>query len=88
MTVSIQLPNAIEEQLRRTVPNLEQVAKEAALVDLYRAGKLTHHELAVALELDRFETEQLLSRHRVTEDLISADEYAQQLASVRGLSGT
>jgi len=86
MTVSFQLPGTIEAQLRRELVDLDQVAKEAALVGLYRQEKLTHHELATALGLDRFETEALLRRHRVTEDCVTLEELDQQLTTLRNLT--
>jgi len=87
MTISFQLPTGIERHLREELADLDQIAKEAALVELYRREKLTHHELATALGLDRFETEALLKRHRVTEDLITAEELDEQLKSLRKLTG-
>ena len=70
MSVRFQLPDDIEQQLRHDLTNLNQVAKEVALVELYRQAKITHHQLATALGLERFETVDLLKRHNVTEDLI------------------
>jgi plasmid maintenance system antidote protein VapI len=87
MTVSFQLPSTIEEHLRRELVDLDQVAKEAALVEFYRQEKLTHHELATALGLDRFETEALLRRHRVTEDCVTLEELDDQLTTLRKLTG-
>ena len=87
MTISFQLPSTIEEQLRKQLVDLDQIAKEAALVELYRQEKLTHHELATALGLDRFETEALLRRHHVTEDCLSLEELDQQLTTLRKLTG-
>jgi Uncharacterised protein family (UPF0175) len=85
MSVKFDLPEAIEVQLRHDMTNLDEVAKEAALVELYRQEKLTHHQLATALGLGRLETEELLKRHNVTEDLVAADELAAQLATLRRL---
>jgi hypothetical protein len=87
MTVSFELPGMIEEQLRKEFDDLDRVAKEAALVDLYRRGKLTHHELATALGLGRLETESLLKRHHVAEDCVTLEEHDRQLAAVRKLTG-
>ena len=87
MTVSFQLPSTIEEQLRRELVDLDQVAKEAALVELYRQEKLTHHELATALGLGRLETEALLKRQRVTEDCMTLEEFGKQLTTLRKLTG-
>ena len=75
MAVTIQLPTEIERVLRRDISNLDQAAKEAMLVELYRQDKLSHHQLGEALGLDRFETEDLLKRHNVTDDFPSEQEY-------------
>jgi hypothetical protein len=87
VTVSFQLPSAIEEQLRGVLGDLDQVAKEAALVELYRQQKLTRYELATALGLDRFETEAILKRHQVVEDCLTLEELDEQLVTLRKLSG-
>ena len=63
------------------------VAKDAALVELYRQAKLTHHQLASALELDRFAVDALLKRHQVTEDFLSAEALGSQIATLRKLVG-
>ncbi|HEY2759866.1 MAG TPA: UPF0175 family protein, partial [Pirellulales bacterium] len=73
MSISFELPADIEKQLRDELGDLNQVAKEAALVELYREAKLTHHQLGLALGLDRFEVEACLKRHIVTEDCISSE---------------
>ena len=87
MSVTFELPSGIEEQLRREWADLDQVAKEAAMVELYRLGKLTHHELATALGLERFETDALLKRHCVTEDLVTPEEFADEAAALRRVVG-
>ncbi len=86
-TVSFQLPESIGQQLRQELGDLDAAAKEAALVELYRQRNLSHHELAMALGLDRFETEGVLKRHNVTEDLLTLEEFDQQIAALRKLLG-
>ena len=44
MSVTFQLPDDIEQQLRHDLAGLDEVAKEAALVELYRQAKITHHQ--------------------------------------------
>jgi len=44
---------------------------EAALVELYRQGATSHHQLGISLGMTRFETDDLLKRHHVTEDFIT-----------------
>lgn len=77
MLVTFELPNNIERRLRQ-LGDLDQVAKEAALVELYRQEKLTHHELAQALGLSRIETDVLLKKHNVTEDLMTIEQFERQ----------
>ena len=86
MAVSFQLPRDLEHELRDGGADLDGEAKEALLVSLYRRGKLSHTALATALGLDRFETEDVLRKHNVTEDLGTVDEYladAVTLAKLR-----
>jgi hypothetical protein len=52
---------------------------------LYRQAKLTHHQLATALGLDRFAADELLQRHQVTEDFLSAEALGSQIATLRHL---
>lgn len=85
MAITFELPATIEQQLRNEWADFDAVAKEAALVELYRQAKLTHHQLATALSLDRFATDDLLKRHGVTEDLLSAEALELQIATLRRL---
>ena len=87
MAVTFELPALIEQQLRGEWADFDAVAKEAALVELYRQGRLTHHQLATALGLDRFATEDLLHQHQVTEDILSADALGAQVVALRQLLG-
>ncbi len=80
MPVTFELANNIERSLRRRIGDLDQAAKEAALVELYRQDRLTHHELADALGLSRLETNGLLKKHNVTEDLMTTVEEFQRQA--------
>lgn len=79
MAFTIDLPKELEQNLRREFDDLDRAAKEALLVELYRQDKLTHCELAQALELGRFEADALLKKHNVTEDLPTAEELAEDL---------
>ena len=79
MNLTIELPVDVEKRLRAANPNLDAVAKEALLVSLYRQGGLYHKQLAQLLGLDRWQIEDVLRKHNVTEDLITADELAGQV---------
>jgi hypothetical protein len=88
MSVTFDLPESIEQSLRQELGNLDQAAKEAALVELYRQDKLTHYELSLALGLDRLETEAVLKRHNVTEDLPTNEQYNAALSRLRAMTNT
>jgi len=75
MAVSFQLPPELEQGLRHDLKDLDAEAKEALLVALFRRGKLSHAALAKGLGLDRFETEEVLRKNNVTEDLGTVDDY-------------
>jgi Uncharacterised protein family (UPF0175) len=85
MAVTIQLPPDVEQRLRAENANLDSDAKEAMLVELYRQNMLSRYELSLALELSRPETDALLKRHNVTEDLPTADELESDFERARQL---
>ncbi|MBI4579328.1 MAG: UPF0175 family protein [Planctomycetes bacterium] len=69
----------------RDIPgDLDDQAKEALAVELYRQRKLTQFQLSQVLGLDRFETDALLKRHEVYYDL-TADDVAREAESLRQL---
>lgn len=82
MSVCIDLPPELETSLRKQFANLDATAKEAFLVELYRQERITHHELASALELSRLETDELLGRYNVWDDLPSVNELRLQAAEL------
>jgi hypothetical protein len=85
MAVSFQLPTDLEHTLRDGLPDLDGEAKEALLVSLYRQRKLSHLALSKALGLDRFETEDVLRKHNVTEDLGTVEEYLADAGTLEKL---
>jgi hypothetical protein len=87
MAVTIELPTEIEESLRRELGDLDRVAKEALLLELYRQDTLTRYELSLTLGLDRFETDALLKKHHVTEDLPTPEELAEDLRRLTQVVG-
>ena len=87
MTIQIELPSGIEEKLRIAFGDLAAAGKEAMLVELYREDKVSHGELAEALGLSRYDTDGLLKRHGVTEDLPTSEDLAEQLAGLRKVVG-
>ena len=87
MSITFNLPVAVEENLRAQLGDLDEAAKEAALVELYRQGKLSHGQLAESLGSSRDEANALLKRHNVTEDLLTIDEFDEQMDQLRKLLG-
>lgn len=87
MVVTIQLPADVEQRLRAECADLDSEAKETMLVGLYRQEKLSRYELSLALGLTRFETDALLKKHRVTEDLPTPEELEEDLRRARELFG-
>jgi hypothetical protein len=85
MTVTVQLPRQVEDALRSVHRDIEAHSRESLLVAFYRQRLLTHHQLAEALGLDRFETDAVLNKHHVTDDLPSLDELRQQMELSRTL---
>ena len=83
MAVTVQLPPDVEQRLRAQSSDLDTEAKEAMLIELYRQDKLTHYELSLALGLDRFETDAVLKKHHVTEDLPTLQELEDDLRTLR-----
>ncbi len=66
MTISFEIPHEIEQQIRTDGKDLDREAREAYLVELYRQDRITHHQLAQALNLSRFEADGVLKRHKVS----------------------
>ena len=82
MTVSFQIPSELEQSLRHQLSDLDAAAKEALLVTLYRQNNISHLALSQALGLDRFETEAILQKHNVTEDLGTAEDVLAEVRAV------
>jgi predicted HTH domain antitoxin len=87
MAITIELPSAIEEELRSEEGDLAAVSKEALLIELYREGRISHGELADVLGLSRNQADEVLRRRRVTEDLLTSTELAEQVTGLRRLLG-
>ena len=84
MTLSISIPDRLVETLRRSVGgNLNAYALEALAVQLYRERKLYHKQLAEILELDRWQTDEVLRRHGVVD--LTVEEIDRQFQAIRAL---
>ncbi|MGO9468453.1 MAG: UPF0175 family protein [Isosphaeraceae bacterium] len=82
MTITFEIPEDIEQQIRANGADLERKAREAFLVELYREQKNTQHQLGEALGLDDYETDGVLKRYGVGYDL-SLTEFEEQRAFLR-----
>jgi hypothetical protein len=69
MTISFDIPQEIEQQIRTDGVDLGRDAKEVYLMEQYRQAKITHRQLEGALDLSFHETEQLLKRRDMGQDL-------------------
>jgi predicted HTH domain antitoxin len=80
MTISFEIPQDIEQEFRAGGLDLNQEAKEACLVELYRQERISHRQLAEALGLNRYETDGLLKRHKVSPNVTAEEMRAQAMA--------
>lgn len=86
MPVTFDLPPELEQSLRADVHNIDLVAKEAFAVELYRQRRITQHQLARVLGLNRLQTDGVLKRHGVYYDQTIEDvcREAESLEAARG----
>jgi hypothetical protein len=68
--------------LSSTKTDLNDEAREAFLVELYRRHSISQHQLGMALGLDDYETDGVLKRHGVPLE-ISIEEQCAEAASLR-----
>ncbi len=87
MTIHLDIPASIEQMIRADGGDVASAVREAALVEFYRRGLISHGLLAESLGMARPEVDALLLQHNVTEDLLSLDELRQQLDDHRRLAG-
>jgi predicted HTH domain antitoxin len=82
MTISFELPQNIEQQVRTNGADLNREAKVAYLIDLYRQERITRDDLSEALDLGFHQTEQLLKEHGVGDDF-TLEEFEAERALLR-----
>ena len=88
MSISFELPPQIEQQIRSDGTDLDREAKEVYLIDLFRRGLVSHYDFGQALDLDRFETDALLNRHRVAERSLTHEDVDADVRSIDALLAT
>ena len=82
MTISFDLPQEIEQQIRTNGADLNREAKVAYLVELYRQERITRDDLSESLSLGFHQTEQLLKDHGVGDDF-TLEEFEAERALLR-----
>ncbi len=83
MTISFTVSSNVEGVLGQHGQDPSVAAKEATLVELYRQDKISRAELSDSLGISRIETDAILKRHHVIEDLPTQQEYEADLAAIR-----
>jgi hypothetical protein len=63
--IEIKIPETLARALGGENANLPQRTLEAATLQQYSAGKITHAQVGEILGLDRWETDALLKKHQV-----------------------
>lgn len=87
MAILIDLPGPIEDRLRAQLDDLDRKGKEAMLVELYRQGLISHGELAESLGRSRYEADGILKQYKVTEDMVTSEDLAEQVEKLSKLVG-
>lgn len=80
--VRFTLPDWLAREVGLDTQSLDDAAREAFLVNLYREDHITHHRLAEALGLGRLETDGVLKRHRVSSGP-NLEELRDEIGSLR-----
>jgi Uncharacterised protein family (UPF0175) len=65
MTISFEIPRDLEEDVAANGADLNDEAREAFLVELYRQHRISQHQLGTALGLDDYDTDGVLKRHGI-----------------------
>lgn len=73
MAISIHIPEALEQQLRRELGDLDQLVKEAFTVEAYRTEKLSIGQVAEILGLTVYDAEGFMKQRGVVAPLTAAD---------------
>lgn len=87
MAVTIDLPTDLECRLRAQTPDLAESLKEAAALELFRRGVLSHFELSQMLGRDRFETDAYLKSHDVFEGSLTSEDIDADRQTLAGVLG-
>ena len=69
MSISFEIPQDLEQQLRTEGVDPNRKAKEVYLMEQFRQAKITHRQLEEALGLSFHEAEGLLKRRAMGQDI-------------------
>lgn len=86
MAITFQLEDALEDQLRRDLGNLDEAAKEALLIEAYRRGKLSIGRLARTLGFGVLEADEWLAKRGVALNYTISD-FNDDKDTLRNLKG-
>jgi predicted HTH domain antitoxin len=87
LTITLNFPPAIEEQVLRQSIDLEAEVAEALIISLFRRGRITHHQLSQVLQLDRFETDIWLRSRGVLEGSPTMEDLEADRATLNRIMG-
>ena len=84
-TIEISLPDALVKALGVAPTELPRRAFEAVVAQSYRAGKITHAQVADILELDRWQTDAFLKAAQASRPS-EGEEISTDLATLRKIT--
>ncbi len=87
MTIHVNIPPGVEQAMKSLGRDAAAEFTEAGMVELYRQGTISHGQLAEGLGVSRAQADEILRRHKVSEDLLTSSELNAQLDAMRRLVG-
>lgn len=85
-TVEISFPAEVLDALAATYQNNADVIKEAAVLELYREGRISAGKAAETLEMDRFEFIRYAGRKGIPYLRMSPDELENEIAMLEKMA--
>lgn len=86
MAISFELPANVENDLRQELGDLSKAARDAFLIENYRAGRLSVGDIATILGFDtKYQAEQWLGQRGVTWNYGPAELEADRLTLAKVL---
>ncbi len=86
MQLTLEIPDDVAERLRAEGGDLSRRVLEVFALKEYRSGNLSRPEMRKLLGFEsRFELDDFLKLHHVTEDLLTVEDFESQLEGLRRL---